>query len=486
MKLVVARDATLERILDVAIHAARLVSMIIASAACAAPSLAQSPICPAQAASCCEFRPASDGITPGIPALGVHVWPSSLSQSAQAVDDLIALRPSHLRFGIGPNWKTQLPLSDGMTDIEMDQAVARGFSQSPSTGKFVALLTELRRRLDAKLHLVVWEPPPLPGERIKPQGRRLTGGNVDVMAAFLVAVLKYLADAGLIIDAAELSNEPDGGWNIRIAPRDYLALLRSVRQEAKRRAVTLPAIYGPGTSTITALQSYLADRDAAEGILDGVDVLSVHGWDDRRQTDVFSAFDVLLERMRALGRRPEVALTEYGIARPVPGDNSPSADMKTRAAQGMARSPYFASLTTRDLLRLYGRGIGTVISWEFQDPVWGKASYGLLDPEGKERPVYHALASVSSALRSDRATRFSASSDDRVTLMLGAFGRRLWIANPTRDPSPIVLDTLAADLFDRHRQDMCRSTLGRVGITVAAESVVSLPLLEQERLRAPQ
>ena len=93
----------------------------------------------------------------------------------------------------------------------------------------------------------------------------------------------------------------------------------------------------------------------------------------------------------------EVALTEYGIARPVPGDNSPSADMKTRAAQGMARSPYFASLTTRDLLRLYGRGIGTVISWEFQDPVWGKASYGLLDPEGNERPVYHALASVSSA-----------------------------------------------------------------------------------------
>jgi hypothetical protein len=460
-----------------------IVAGTVASASVSAH--AQDARCPVRSVRCCDVRPVADGIAPTPPTLGVHVWPSSLAQSAEAVQDLVALRPSHLRFGIGPNWRRRPALWAGMSDAEMDEAVASGFAAVPSTARFVAMLTDLRRRLDAKLHLVLWEPPPLPAERVSPFGRKLDARNVDLMARFLVAALKQVAEARLPLDALELSNEPDGGWNIRIAPREYLALLRSVRKEAKRRSVALPPVYGPGTSTIAALQAYLADRDVAEGILDGVDILSVHGWDDRRRADVFGQLDSLLARLGQLGRSKEIAMTEYGIARPVPTDSSPGADMKTRASEGMARSPFFASITTRDLLRLYGRGIGTIIYWEFQDPVWGKASYGLLDTKGTKRPLYHALAAVSAALRQEGAVRFATSVDDRVSLMEGTLGSRLWIANPTREAAPVILDAPRAELLDTNGRDVCRSDDGSAGVTAAAESVVSVPLRKRDILSSP-
>jgi hypothetical protein len=141
---------------------------------------------------------------------------------------------------------------------------------------------------------------------------------------------------------------------------------------------------------LAALRNYLRDPKIGLGILDNTDVLSVHAWDNPKRRDRFLELDALFDDLRRLGRKPELAITEYGLARPEPTDSSDRMNVKMRSRDNVANTSFFGSISARDLLRFYASGVGTIIHWEFRDESWGKASFGLLDETGNERPINDA------------------------------------------------------------------------------------------------
>jgi hypothetical protein len=390
------------------------------------------------------------------------------------------MKPGHLRFALGPNWRRQPALSSDMTDAQLDAAIARGFAEK-SLSREIDIVQELQQRTGAKLHLVIWEPPPLPAEmrqrRTVTAGRRLRGRDVPISARFLVAVLKNLAAQGARLDAVELSNEPDGDWNIRIGPKDYVALVKAVRKEARRRAIALPKIYGPATSSVATLRNYLRDAKVGQAIIDSVDILSVHGWDNPRRRDRFLELDALFEDLKRLRRKPALAITEYGLARPKPTDTSEHMNVKTRSPDNVANSSFFGSISARDLLRFYASGVGTIIHWEFRDESWGKASFGLVDESGKERPIYGMLRAISEYLAVERPRRIEPTTVNN--LFVGSRPGRdvLWSANP----GDSALDVVFGDgirPIERMPSGFrtCLRDNGTIGLTVPPWSLVNIPI----------
>lgn len=370
-----------------------------------------------------------------MPRFGLQIWPTGLTRGA--VERLAALRPNSLRFALGPNWRRQAPLRAEMSDAEIDRMVAAGFEARDTARQFATIL-DLRRRTGSKLHLVIWEPPPLPGEAAGAKTRRLQSANVLLVARFLVSLLGTVASHNIALDAVEITNEPDGDWNIAIAPATYLALLKAVRAEAARRGIVLPRIAGPGTSTIRALRNYLREPALARGIVDNVDLLSVHAWDNAESADRFSALDALSDDLRKLGRRPELVVTEYGIARPDPTDNSDRMNVKKRTANSVADTDFYASLVMRDLLRLYAGGAGTVMMWEFQDQDWGTASFGLLKENGERRPIYDLAKALSERLEAEQPVRFQRTDADGLFVARSAHFDSYWSINTSPDAIRVV------------------------------------------------
>lgn len=366
---------------------------------------AQARLCDAEPVPCCRVWVGNNALKEAMPSFGLQIWPTGLVGAHSAMTQLGALKPRSLRFALGPNWRRQAALRAEMSDAEIDGYVAAGFAARNTAQEFATIM-DAQKQTGAKLHLVVWEPPPLPGEAPAAKARALQPANVPLAARFIVSLLGTVAAQGMALEAVEITNEPDGDWNIEIAPATYLALVKAVRAEAARRGLALPKIAGPGTSTIRALRHYLRQPAVALGIVDNVDLLSVHAWDNPEGADRFAELDGLNDDLRRLERRPELVVTEYGLARPDPTDRSDRMNVKTRAQDSIADTDFYASLVIRDLLRLYAGGAGTVMMWEFQDQDWGKASFGLLKEKGEPRPIYGMAKALAERLDIERPVRF--------------------------------------------------------------------------------
>jgi hypothetical protein len=394
--------------------------------------------CAEPAVPCCRVAAPATGVAPTTPAFGVQIWPTGLTSPA-AIERLVALKPQHLRFALGPNWRREPALEADMSDARLDAFVAEGFRKRFETRE-LETVRALQRQTGARLHLVVWDPPWLPGEReAAGAGRVLRREQVPLAARFLVALLKYVVAQGITPDAVELVNEPDGDWNIAVAPADYVALVEAVRIDAARRNLSLPRIFGPATSTVAALRRYLRDADIAGRLLDAIDVLSVHAWDNPDRRARFSELFALQDDLRRLGRAPELAVTEYGLARPDTGDASDRANVKKRAPDTVANTERYASLTARDVLHLFAAGAGTVIYWEFQDQDWGRSSFGLLNESGDERPIYRIMRQLSQRIAEDKPERFRFVESEGLFVARSAHFESLWVVNTATESKDIVI-----------------------------------------------
>jgi hypothetical protein len=398
---------------------------------------AQNGLCDAEPVPCCRVWRSENQLKEAMPSFGLQIWPTGFTGSPMAMERLAALKPRTLRFALGPNWRRQDALRADITDAEIDRFVSAGFDARNATGEFETIL-EAQRRTGAKLHLVIWEPPPLPGESTDTRTRRLQSANVPLAARFLVSLLDKVAARGLSLDAVEIANEPDGDWNIAIAPVTYLALVRAVRAEAARRGIALPKIAGPGTSTIRALRAYLRQPAIAQAIIDSVDILSVHAWDNANTDDRFSELDGLQDDLKRLQRRPELVVTEYGLARPDPTDNSDRMNVKRRAPDSIADTPFYASLVIRDLLRLYAGGAGAVMMWEFQDQDWGSASFGLLNEKGERRPIYDMTKALAERLAAEQPLRFRRTDAKGLFVAHSAHFDSYWSVNAAAAETRVV------------------------------------------------
>jgi hypothetical protein len=430
---------------------------------------------------CCDLPTVAAPLREAAPAIGYQIWPSSLAAHPQATAALTALRPRYLRFSLGPNWRRQPALSAEMADAELDAYVARGHGSVVSDRAAFAILNQIQAETDAALLQIVWEPPPLPGDPDftvagAPTWRKLEPANIELMARFLVAELKFVAAAGVRLEGVELINEPDGSWNLKVRPGDYLTLIRAVRREAERRAVALPPLYGPGSGSVAALVAYLGDPASAAGIVDSVDMLSVHGWDDAKGADRIAELDRLYSLLARMKRRPKLAFTEFGVGRPVITDSSERMNSRKRVADSVAVTPSFAAATIRELTRVLGHGVGPVIYWEFQDQPWGRGLLGLLDTEGRTKPVYDAVERIVDALETQQVARVSASADGRIAVLHSRSGRDLLVAaNAGAAPLDVLMRSRQAAGAAPKPATGCLLE-GANGVGVAAESVVVAPL----------
>ena len=439
---------------------------------------AQEATCLADAPRCCASSPAAVDTKTEPLRFGVQVWPSSLAQSEPSLRTLIDLRPGDLRFSLGPNWRRQPSLDEGMSDAELDRRVADGFAATPGLSRHVEVMKEIKRQIGTRQHLIVWEPPPMPGEpdfsaARASTSRMLKPQNIVLAARFHVANLKFIAGLGLDVDAVELANEPDGSWNLRIAPSDYLALVGAIRAEASRRLVRLPKIYGPGASSVAATRAFFVDPATAKSIIGAVDVVSLHVWDDKAGRDRFAEFDQLFADFARLGVKPKIAITEYGLAKPDPDAKGDAMNVTKRIANSIADTAGYPPASLRDLLRLYADHVETVLYWELQDQRWSGGLFGLLDTGGERKPIYDAYRRISILLSKSDIRAVENIAEGRIVVLRGASQSSFVLTNPGATPTDVILPlsvALPAGAVS------CRAADGRMGLRLSPASVTHLSI----------
>jgi hypothetical protein len=434
--------------------------------------------CDAAVVTCCDLPTKSFPARETPIGLGYQIWPSSLAARPDAAAALSALKPRYLRFGLGPNWRRQPPLSPGLSDVELDAHVARGHASVASDPAAYAFLRNIHAETGAALIQIIWEPPPLPGDPDfqaagVPAWRKLDAANIELMARFIVAELRFVAEAGVRLEGVEMINEPDGAWNLKVQPADYVALARAVRREAKRRGLALPLIYGPGSSTVGGLLTYLSDPKIGAAMVDSVDLLSVHGWDDAKGADRIAELDRLYAALARLKRRPTLAFTEFGVGRPVLSDASERMNSRKRAEDSVTQTPAFGAATIRELARLYGHGVGPVVYWEYQDQPWGHGLIGLIDAKGRKKPVYDAVARFVAAMDVEKIDHVDASADGRLAILHGRAGHDLLVA-ANADASP--LDVVMRSRRLAGKAPKASPSCHEDSVGVAAESILIAPL----------
>jgi hypothetical protein len=271
----------------------------------------------------------------------------------------------------------------------------------------------------------------------------------------------------------ELSNEPDGSWNIKIAPSDYVALIAAVRSEAARRNVDLPLIYGPGASGASATRPFLAEPDRARELLRLVDVFSLHGWGDPAGKAWGDELEALLQDLARLGATPPIAVTEYGLTRIDPTRTEPNMNARNRVPDSVTTTPAYAGASLAAFFRVFRGRIGEVMYWEFEDQSWGRSLFGLLDVEAQPKPIYGVYRDVTRSIAELEPREIEVAHDGRLAILSGRGRRRAFVVNPSSSPLDVVLP---ADRAPVARAGSCQAAPGEIGVQLPPGEMLSIEL----------
>lgn len=425
--------------------------MLAAAVFCTAAAQARDAVCDAPATPCCALDAPAPVLPDDALAVGVQIWPEHLKDAPEA--QLLALHPAVFRHSAGPGWREAPPLPATADMAQVRRYVARHIeARREALERQAAQLKALLARTGGKLHLVLWEPPFTDAElrlrRGSPEGRTMPRSAVPVMAKFYVAVMEALRTYDFPVDAIELANEPDGDWNIRIPPRTYAELLQQVRREASLRRADLPPLAGPGTSSYTALLGYLRDPAVGRRLLEAVDVVSVHAWDDRLGRDIRAVARETRRRLAGLGYRGQVAVTEFAPTFLERDDRQAGRGANKRSTLARSNTDRYAAEVLRTKATLLSLGMSPVIFWEYRDVGWGKASYGLVDLAGRERPAYGAFAQFADLIARTRPASALAGENDRTFVFFGKNGVAfILLVNPTDRPARFAFSDAVLRLF---------------------------------------
>jgi hypothetical protein len=390
----------------------------------AVTSLSGAEACSARSLRCCEVDLAPSARRAAPLGLGLQVWPEDVTREP---DDLLAMRPAAIRYSGGPSWQ-RTPRLGSMASFGEALAYVRAQFEG-DRAKYeqqARSFSDWTRRAGAKAHFVVWEPPATDAEPndIDParDKRRFDEAGTVGTANFYAALFKVLGEFGYPIDAVEISNEPDGDWNLHLPPQTYSRLLEALRLSARRNDVSLPKIAGPGTSSIAALNEYLRDERVARAMLANLDLVSVHAWDDRSNKDLLAEAVRAKGRLKLLGHAEAVAVTEFGLTFLQPDDRASGRGAMTRSPAAVSGRQDYAARSISAALSLGSFGFGPIIYWEYRDPSWGKASYGLRDVAGRPRPTQAPWAALSALSRDTVGLKAERLLDGSAFVMSGQRG----------------------------------------------------------------
>ena len=418
----------------------------------AAPALAQATrACPVDPTPCCAFEPG--GVAAHAPIrMGVNIWTHDLPGG---IGDIVSIHPKALRFAIGPWWKTEehLPLN---ADYDAARAyVDRAFAKREAYYRGeIASIRDLRQRTGAELHLVIWEPPLTEAEDLaeykKTKTRKLDRSAAQATARFYAAFLASLSQRGLDVDIVELSNEPDGNWNIGIDPDLYLDLVAATRKEAQEHDVRLPAIAGPGVAVLTSLARYLGPPARSGRLFSLVDHISVHAWDDRIERDIVGEALTAKKLLTERGWKGRVIASEVSVTFPKPDDRAKKTGADQSGPEAASNRPDYGAALLDVALGVGASGFDTVLLWQFRDIAQIALSYGLTNKAGARRPAYEPWLKMNEAIAGGDVLSVRHDARNSAYEIRTSTGRSIVFLNRSSKPVAYSLDRNAPRINPNH------------------------------------
>jgi hypothetical protein len=245
---------------------------------------------------------------------GLNIWAKS-DHPATLRDELLRdVNAMAIRVSLTPD--IDLSEVDEPTTVE---GLLQLIRRSAPANWFVNLhnLGEECRRLNLEVHAVFYStPPPWRLERI---GRKRVERTADPRhiadeANWVVAVLLIAREFGIETRYVEIANEPDGSWNTRYTPAQYVELVHSVRFELMRNNLLSTEIEGPGTSLLSKAAPYLSELERSR-VSGEIGAISAHDWDTASSSAPFGA-TVLVDAIDSALAGLPVHITEYNEVSP--------------------------------------------------------------------------------------------------------------------------------------------------------------------------
>jgi hypothetical protein len=369
--------------------------------------------------------------------LGVNMW-SKPEHSAELRDALLRdLNVRLVRVSLTPD----IDVSDQVGPVTVDTMASLIAQRAPAPWRTaLADLGQECQALGVEVHAVFYSTlPPWRNDRPRPSlpariDRTVHPEHIGDEAAWIVAVLLSARRLGVPVSFVEVANEPDGTWNTRYTPKQYVALVKAVKQRLAENELAEVKIEGPGTSTLSSAGQYIAEL-VRSGALNQIGAISAHDWDTRSHPPAFGP-NAFFDAIRNSGVEALPAhVTEYNEDSkrwelPSPGlfplRGKDSVEFGVAAAAGA--------------LRLVGGGANEIFFWEAEDMSWGKGtSYGLLNLSGERRASADALATIFSNLPTN--VLISGVVWNGVVIVGSPFrpGMILLVANPSDEASVISL-----------------------------------------------
>ncbi len=321
---------------------------------------------------------------------GLQLWTQTDHRTER--DDLIRdLNVRWIRFSVTP----EIPedqLKDHMSVTEILNVITKNEDQQQSE-----MLRQFQQELTAlkvQSHLVFWQMPPpwctsFHGNDGKERAH-VEPGHIPDFSNWIVAHLLYLKRFGIMPAAVELINEPDGVSNTNYTPEEYDSLVVSVKTNLDEHGLKT-GIEGPGVSTGFSTGAYLQELERT-GHISLLQRLSWHDYDTAKRPEPAGFAGVPLSLLSQVHGLPLV-VTEFTSESPRWARPPYDAGPEVRSENSAANSADFGVSVAGEALKLIADGANQVSFWQAEDPSWTHDAFGLLDEEGRRKPVATALQS---------------------------------------------------------------------------------------------
>lgn len=359
---------------------------------------------------------------------GLNMWAKSDHPTALRDELIRDVNATAVRVSLTPD--INLSEVDEPTTVPSILQVIR----RSAPADWVASLRDLGeecRRLDLEVHAVFYSTPPR--WRLERTGRTRVERSADPRhiadeANWVVAVLLAARELGIETRYVEIANEPDGTWNTRYTPVQYVELVRSVKSELVRNNLLTTEIEGPGTSVLSAAAPYLLEleRSRASG---EIGAISAHDWDTASNPAPFGAAALVGAIDSALAGLP-VHITEYNEISSKWSSPPFSTGPKQRGGRNGGDTTEFGIAAAAEGLKLLGDGANEIILWEAEDISWENQSFGLLDMDGKRRPSAEAVLATFAHLPHNVPVTGSVVDGTVVVVGKLPLGLMVMVANP--------------------------------------------------------
>lgn len=257
----------------------------------------------------------------------------------------------------------------------------------------LAAFNKRMAELNVKPVLIFWRAPDVWAEkRSRKAGSRAQAhfAKTEMLgdyANFLTAQMVWLQRHGVQAAAVELTNEPQGAWDMKYEREQYAALLTKTRATMDKFGLTAWPIAGPGTG-VQDFDHYIG------GVVNASAVKSL-GY---ASAHVYLSPDVLanpsspgIASFVGRGKFGPVMITEFGVKKHNDDDDRADDDLDVA-------SPGYGLQAASTAAILLGRGASALIYWQLQDYPWTRKKHGMLSESGQRHPVAYAMKALFSSV----------------------------------------------------------------------------------------